>query len=149
MIDLSNATFIIPLRIESEDRLRNIITVLCFLLGNFDTKIIVKEVDKSSVFIEEVIPQIHEFLGKDSHITHIFEKSDDPVFYRMHILNEMLAMSKTDVVINYDCDVLLPVESYVSSYNSILNKECDVIYPFGSGYIFISSYLSIYLYIHL
>jgi predicted glycosyltransferase involved in capsule biosynthesis len=133
MIDLSNATFIIPLRIESEDRLRNIITVLCFLLGNFDTKIIVKEVDKSSVFIEEVIPQIHEFLGKDSHITHIFEKSDDPVFYRMHILNEMLAMSKTDVVINYDCDVLLPVESYVSSYNSILNKECDVIYPFGSG----------------
>jgi len=101
MIDLSNATFIIPLRIESEDRLRNIITVLCFLLGNFDTKIIVKEVDKSSVFIEEVIPQIHEFLGKDSHITHIFEKSDDPVFYRMHILNEM----------NKECDVIYPFGS--------------------------------------
>ena len=74
MVDLSNATFIIPLRIESADRMRNIITLLCFLLGNFDTNVIVKEVDESSVFIEEVIPQIQEFFGKDSHITHIFEK---------------------------------------------------------------------------
>jgi predicted glycosyltransferase involved in capsule biosynthesis len=132
-IDLTEATFIIPLRIESEDRLRNIITVLCFLLGNFDTKIIVKEVDKSSVFVEEVIPQIQEFLGEDSRITHIFEKSDDPVFYRMHILNEMLSMCKTDIVINYDCDVILPIESYLVAYNSILSGESDVVYPFGDG----------------
>jgi hypothetical protein len=44
MVDLSKATFIIPLRIESADRMRNIITLLCFLLGNFDTNVIVKEV---------------------------------------------------------------------------------------------------------
>ena len=133
MVDLSKATFIIPLRIESADRMRNIITLLCFLLGNFDTNVIVKEVDESSVFVEEVIPQIQEFLGKDSHITHIFEKSDDPVFYRMHILNEMLAMSKTDVVINYDCDVLMPVKTYVNAYESILNGTYDVEYPYGNG----------------
>lgn len=133
MIDLSNATFIIPLRIESEDRMRNIITVLCFLLGNFNTQIIVKEVDKFSTFKEDVLSQVEEFLGKKANILHIFEKSDDPVFYRMHILNEMLIKTKTDVVINYDCDVILPVESYVSAYNSILKKECDVVYPFGSG----------------
>ena len=133
MIDLSNATFIIPLRIESEDRMRNIITVLCFLLGNFDTKIIIKEVDNSSVFVKEVVPQIQEFLGRDSHITHIFEKSDDPVFYRMHILNEMLAMVKTDVVINYDCDVLMPVETYKNAYDSILDATFDVVYPYGNG----------------
>jgi hypothetical protein len=102
-------------------------------LGNFDTKIIIKEVDNSSVFVKEVVPQIQEFLGRDSHITHIFEKSDDPVFYRMHILNEMLAMVKTDVVINYDCDVLMPVQTYVNAYESILNGTCDVVYPYGNG----------------
>ncbi len=134
MVDLSNATFIIPLRIESEDRMRNIITVLCFLFGNFNTNVIVKEVDKTSVFKDQVLPQLKEFLDDDFNLTHIFEKSDDPVFYRMHILNEMLAMSKTDVVINYDCDVLLPVNSYSTAYESILNKESDVIYPFGSGH---------------
>ena len=133
MVDLSNATFIIPLRIESADRMRNIITLLCFLLSNFDTNIIVKEVDSEPVFEENVLPQIKEFIGNDINLIHIFEKSDDPVFYRMHILNEMLAMSKTDVVINYDCDVLMPVETYVNAYESILNGACDVVYPYGNG----------------
>lgn len=133
MIDLSNATFIIPLRIESSDRMRNIITLLCYLFGNFDTNVIVKEVDSEPVFEENVLPQVKEFIGRDINLTHIFEKSDDPVFYRMHILNEMLAMSKTDVVINYDCDVLFPIKTYVDAYESILNGTHDVVYPYGNG----------------
>jgi hypothetical protein len=133
MVDLSNATFIIPLRIESEDRMRNIITLLCFLFGNFNTNVIVKEVDKEPVFENNVLPQVKEFIGSDVNLTHVFEQSDDPVFYRMHILNEMLAMTKTDVVINYDCDVLMPIQTYVSAYESILNKTCDVVYPYGNG----------------
>ena len=44
-IDLSQATFIIPIRIESTDRLRNVITIVSFLVENFDNNIIVKEVD--------------------------------------------------------------------------------------------------------
>jgi hypothetical protein len=51
----------------------------------------------------------------------------------MHILNEMLAMTKTDVVINYDCDVLMPIQTYVNAYEAILNKTCDVVYPYGNG----------------
>lgn len=133
MVDLSNATFIIPLRIESADRMRNIITLLCFLFGNFDTNVIIKEVDSEPVFEENVLPQIKEFIGNDINLTHVFEKSDDPVFYRMHILNEMLAISKTDVVINYDCDVLMPVKTYVNAYESILDGTYDVVYPYGNG----------------
>ena len=133
MVDLSNATFIIPLRIESADRMRNIITLLCFLFGNFDTNVIIKEVDSEPVFEKNVLPQIKEFIGKDINLTHVFEKSDDPVFYRMHILNEMLAISKTDVVINYDCDVLMPVKTYVNAYESILDGTYDVVYPYGNG----------------
>lgn len=133
MIDLTNATFIIPLRIESSDRMRNIITLLCYLFGNFDTNVIIKEVDSEPVFEKNVLPQVKEFIGRDINLTHIFEESDDPVFYRMHILNEMLAMSKTDVVINYDCDVLFPIKTYVDAYESILNGTHDVVYPYGNG----------------
>ena len=60
MIDLKSCTFIIPVRIESEDRMRNVITVLCHLLRNFDTKVILKEVDTESVFKKEILPQIEE-----------------------------------------------------------------------------------------
>lgn len=133
MVDLSNATFIIPLRIESEDRMRNIITLLCFLFENFDTNVIIKEVDSQPVFEKNVLPQVKEFVSKDINLTHIFEKSEDPVFYRMHILNEMLTMTKTDVVVNYDCDVLMPIQTYVNAYEVILNGTYDVVYPYGNG----------------
>ena len=61
--DLSRATFIIPIKIESDDRLRNVITSICFLLDNFDTTVMVKEVDDQSRFVMEALPQILEFLS--------------------------------------------------------------------------------------
>ena len=76
--DLKDTTFIIPIRIESEDRLRNVITVCCFLLETFDTKIILKEIDNTSVFQERALPQIKEFVGDAiDNITHIFEAGID------------------------------------------------------------------------
>lgn len=133
-IDLKDATFIIPIRIESDDRLRNVITTLCFLLSNFDAKIIVHEVDKESIFIKDALPQIKEYLENDiSSLTHIFEKSDSPSFHRQRVLNDMLMMADTSVVINYDCDILLPIESYATAYNLVMSKESDVVYPYGYG----------------
>ena len=66
-------------------------------------------------------------------IKHMFEWSEDTSFHRQRILNEMLAESDTEVVVNYDCDVILPIDSYVSAYNGILDKTYDVIYPYGQG----------------
>ena len=105
MIDLKECTFIIPIRIESSDRMRNVITILLFLLDTFDTKVILKEVDTESVFEKEVLPQIKDYLGdKINNLTHVFEQSDDPVFYRMKIINEMIDMSDTPIIFNYDRD---------------------------------------------
>ena len=131
--DLKEATFIIPVRIESEDRMRNVLTSIVFLLENFDANIIIKEVDTNSVFEEDILPQLKEFYDDLSSLKHVFEKSEDPVFYRMHILNEMLAMTTTKVVVNCDCDILLPVESYLESYRMIMDGEADVVYPYGNG----------------
>lgn len=131
--DLSKATFIIPIRIESVDRMRNVLTGIIFLLENFNTTIIVKEVDTQSVFELDVLPQLQEYFGNLDNLIHIFEKSDDPVFYRMKILNEMIFMAKTDIVINSDCDILLPIQSYIDAYELILYGNADVVYPYGNG----------------
>ena len=66
--NLLNTTFIIPLRIESDDRLRNIITVVCFLLNTFNTNVIIKEVDTESVFEGSALPQIQEFFVHREHL---------------------------------------------------------------------------------
>ena len=119
--DLTKTTFIIPLRIETDDRMRNIITTLIYLTRNFDTKIIVKEVDKESVYEREVLPLLEQALEPDmlASIHHIFEQSDDFTFHRTKILNDMLWEVDTPVTVNYDSDILLPVESYVSAANMI------------------------------
>jgi len=132
--DLTKATFIIPVRIESQDRMRNVITSTIFLLQNFDTNIIIKEVDDSSVYEKFVDPQIRECLGESyKSVKHFFQYSTEPLFHRQRILNEMVMASKTEIVVNYDCDVILPIDSYLQSYNSILNGEYDVVYPYGQG----------------
>jgi len=133
MIDLKSCTFIIPVRIESKDRMRNVITVLCYLLENFDTKVILKEVDTESVFEKEVLPQIKDYLGDAiNNLTHVFEQSDDPVFYRMKIINEMLHMSDTPVIGNYDGDVLFKPETYTKAVEMI-DDGYDIVYPYGFG----------------
>ena len=133
MIDLKSCTFIIPVRIESEDRIRNIITVLCYLLDNFDAKVILKEVDQEPIFEEELLPQITEYVGDSiKNLTHVFEQSNDPVFYRMQILNEMIDMADTSVIANYDGDVLFKPETYVNSVKMI-EEGYDIVYPYGFG----------------
>jgi hypothetical protein len=134
-VDLSDCTFIIPVRIDSDDRTRNLITVLCFLLKQFNTKIIVKEVDREQFFKKYVLSQIEKFLEDDEleNLSYSFEKSDLSEFHRMKIINEMLNQVDTKVVVNYDSDVLLKVDAYLKSVKMILNENYDIVYPYGFG----------------
>ena len=70
-IDLSEATFIIPIRIESSDRLRNVITTTAFLLEHFDTNIIIKEVDSESIFQKDALPILKDILDVDVNINRL------------------------------------------------------------------------------
>ena len=133
--DLKDTTIIIPLRIESSDRMRNVITSLCYLLETFDTNIIVKEGDSQSVFAEDVLPQVKAFLEVDEipNLLHVFEDTSASEFHRTRYLNEMTHMATTKVVVNYDCDIILPVETYIKAQGMIIDGPSDVVYPYGFG----------------
>jgi hypothetical protein len=127
IFDLSNTTFIIPLYIDTEDRLNNTISVLGFLNKNFNTNVIIHElVDNESKldFISSL---------ENLNIKHLTEKIEDKNYHRTRQLNEMLSLVKTDVVCNYDIDVLLPVTSYIISEKLLYDNIFDVIYPYGFG----------------
>ena len=135
MINLKDTTFIIPLRIESADRMRNAITSLCYLLSNFDTNIIIMEGDNTSVFLDDVLPQVKDFLEVNyiPNLTHVFEDTSASEFHRTRYLNEMTHMATTKVVVNYDCDIILPVVSYIKAQAMIIGGSSDVVYPYGFG----------------
>jgi len=131
--NLTDTTFIIPVKIESDDRLRNAITVCCFLLSKFDTNILIKEVNSEPVFENEALPQIKEFIGDISNISYYFEKeSDNSFFHKTRYFNELLSKCNTDVVSAYDIDVLLPVSTYLEA-EKMCKDEYDLVYPFGFG----------------
>ena len=134
MMKVSNTTFIVPLRIETDDRLRNVIVSSIYLLDNTDCQLIIKESDKTSVFAEKALPQIRECVGdKADRLTHVFEENQEEFFHRTRLLNDMVMMTTTDVVVNYDCDILLPLESYQKCEEMILDGTYDMVYPYGDG----------------
>ena len=132
MIDLSNVTFIIPLRIDSDDRLRNIILSTSFLLSKFDCKVIIKESDEMSKFTEWALPLI-ESIVDTKNLTYIFEENYDEHFHRTRLLNEMILQTTTDIVVNYDSDIILPISSYVKAKEMLDSGKYDVVYPYRFG----------------
>ena len=130
---MKDLTFLLPCRIESEDRLRNVITSTTYLLKNFpEAKVILKEVDERSHFKFRALPVIKKYVQVEN-LTHIFEESDEKFFHKTKILNDLLVASDTEIVYNHDVDVVLPVSSYESAYNAIKENQLDVVYPFGCG----------------
>jgi len=59
---MNDLTFLLPCRIESEDRLRNVVTSVTHLLNRFpESKVLVKEVDTRSHFKFRALPVIKKY----------------------------------------------------------------------------------------
>jgi predicted glycosyltransferase involved in capsule biosynthesis len=125
-------TFLIPTRIETEDRLRNIISSVSYLLRHIPAKVIVKEVSNRQIFKFRAIPEIKKYASIDN-LTYIFEETEEPLFCKSKVLNDLLVESSTKVVANYDADCILPLSSYHQAYNAINDDHADVVYPYGCG----------------
>lgn len=118
---MANSTAIIPVKIDSQQREKNINCSINYLLKHTDFKIIITEADEEQKLNLSFNPRIE----------YIFEKSPTTEFHRTRILNQMLSITETPVVVNYDADVLLPPEAYKISEDLILNKDFDLVYPYG------------------
>ena len=131
---MKDLTYILPVRIESEDRLKNVITSVSFLLKQIpEAKVLVKEVDTRSNFKFRALPKIKEIVGDVSNLKHIFEESSDPFFHKTRILNDLILAADTKILCSHDVDVVYPRHSHEASYKSIEDGECDVVYPYGCG----------------
>ena len=126
-------TYIMPCRIESEDRLKNIITSVTYLLANFpNAKVIVKEVSERATFKYRAIPEIRKYISTDN-LNYIFEESNDPLFHKTRILNDLILESDTQIVCSHDVDVVYPHSSHKTAYDLIKTNQADVVYPYGCG----------------
>lgn len=128
MIDLTDVTFIIPIRVESYDRKTNAQLSLQYLCKYFKTNIIILEHDTVPK-VPEILDGINKFETK---INYHFLKSNDEIFHRTKFLNMMLNIVTTPVVVNYDVDILLMLETYTKCRDLIITGH-DLVYPYFLG----------------
>jgi len=124
MIDLKDVTFIIPVRLSHPDRITNLKTSIGYLQKYFDTNIIIKEYDDT--------PKAHEYISLDN-ITYLYEQCiKDAPFYRTKLLNDMLKLSKTNITVNYDMDIILTTDTILKAREMIKTENFDVFYPYNN-----------------
>ena len=115
---MKDLSYLLPCRIESDDRLRNVITSVSYLLKNFpEAKVLIKEVDTKSQFIEFALPQIKKYVGDIDQLKHSFEKSDEKFFHKTRILNDLCVAAETPIIYNHDVDVVLLVLRIIIPYS--------------------------------
>lgn len=127
-IDLTDCTFIIPLRIDSEDREQNFKFVMKYFYDKFKTNIIITE---SSNNDDLVLQNDYSDILEKTNVK-LIEKPNEKYFRRTHYLNEMLKISKTKITVNYDIDVFMPIHNYWEA-KQLIHDGFDLVYPFSNG----------------
>ena len=124
-------TFLIPCRIDSEERKRNLYCVINHL-SIIGSRIIVLEADSK----QKIEPNI--FSGN---VDYIYIEDNNPVFFRTHYINLLLHKAQTPVVSIWDTDIIIPLTQVEEAINNIENG-CVLAYPYSGSYVLLPPDLS-------
>jgi hypothetical protein len=120
--DLKDVTFLILVRIDTIERIENLLACTEFLVSNFETQIEVLEVASYNNGI------VKRLLSK--RVNYAFAEDDDPILFRTKYLNCMLSSVKTPYVAVWDADVLLEIRQILETMNIIRNNQADCVFPY-------------------
>ncbi len=124
--DLKDVTFLIPLRLDSIERLENLVMVVEFLSDNFDTNIHVLEATKfNNKILSKILPE---------RVDITFTVDYDPIFYRTHYINQMVMKCDTPYVAIWDADVIVSKEQIMEAVTLLRNNEFDFVLPYKNKF---------------
>jgi hypothetical protein len=124
--DLTDTTFIIPIRLDTIVRLENLIRCVDHLQEKLETNIVVLEAAPyNNGFIQNLL--------KDS-VTYCFVEDKDPVFHRTKYLNRMAKNVKTDFIGVWDTDVIVDHAQIVDALCQLRQNFCEIAYPYNGEF---------------
>jgi predicted glycosyltransferase involved in capsule biosynthesis len=132
MIKLTDVTFTIPVKFDSNERKRNLEAIVSYLTTHFLTNIMIIE-DGPHQALQDVLS------SHQKKFTHIFVKKEPTdLMHRTKYLNFMCREAKTPYVVNYDTDVLLPINQYILAVDMLRNNVADIVYPYDGRFVDLS-----------
>lgn len=123
MVDFRDVSFLIPMKIDSDERLKNIELCVDYLNRGLNTNIYIAE--------ETQDPKLKEF-SKICNYKWVSKTLN--FFHRTKLFNDLCKSCKTSIICLYDCDVFLPYNQYILARDMILSGY-DMIIPYdGTAY---------------
>lgn len=116
---LKDVTFTIPVFYDHPDRKQNLDLSVCLLQHYFDTNIIVQENNSKGL----------QHIGE--HVD--YWQSEYPVFHRTKMLNDMAKIAKTPIIVNWDCDIVLPPMQIWKAVEAI-RDGADMVFPYDGRF---------------
>ena len=120
--DLTDLTFLILIRIDTVQRLENLIAVTDSLLKYFDTNVYILEVDSTNNGV------LNKVLNKK--VMYQFIEEKDPVLYRTKYHNYMANNVITKYLSIWDADIVIDKNAICDAMKH-LREEADVALPYN------------------
>lgn len=131
---MKSLTFIIPVRIDSAFRLRNLQTVIKYFSRESDSvKFIVTEGD--------VVTRI-ESVTESSRIRKVFTFDKNPIFHRTKYVNDVLRTIDDDIVAIWDADAIGSVDNVFKGVQILTESDAVMTYPYNGVFWSVGKYHS-------
>jgi predicted glycosyltransferase involved in capsule biosynthesis len=123
--NMDNLTFILPVGIETQDRYRNFLFTINYLIN---------VCPEANFIIHEMGDVNYSEKVEHARIKKIFTKTSkiDEKFYKTWCINRAIEQAKTKVICIYDVDVLIPLKSIEKSVGYIVDGY-DMVLPYNYG----------------
>ena len=121
--DLTDLTFLFPLKPDSIIRIENLLATTGYILRNFDT----------NVFVLEVSSYNNGLLSKvlNRRISYSFIEDKDPIFHRTKYRNLMTREVETPFLALWDVDVIVDKQLIIDAMEKLRNKKADIAFPYN------------------
>lgn len=130
----SELTIVIPVRIDSKERVDNIKSIVDFLLKNTFYIIIILEIDCEQKLH---IDYFHERL------VYYFKKDMNIIFHHTKYRNQLLHLAPTSIVAIWDADVFLNLSQIEKSIELIKEKRVTMCFPYDGRFFFLNPHDSV------
>lgn len=124
--DLLDTSFLIPLRVDSAERLENIYIILRYIHLHFRTNIILIEGGNIQKIDLSLLPEC---------VRYIFIKDINVKFHRTKYINLLVKIANTPYIAIYDVDVIIPFVQIERAIEEIRKKTYQIVYPYGGNFI--------------
>lgn len=125
-INLMDVDFIIPVRIDTVDRIENLRATVEYLANRFHTNIYVLEASKyNNHIVENVLP-------KD--VSYSFHEDWDPIFHRTKYLNVLAKKGIAKYVAIWDADIIISEQQIFDAVERLRNNTADVAFPYDGHF---------------